>query len=70
MNSKETMVGDIIKVVIAEKYSRDRSLWVAYPLLHGPVMLLKGDDFAEGDVINARVSGVASERMVYGIVQK
>ncbi|MCJ7732143.1 B12-binding domain-containing radical SAM protein [Candidatus Bathyarchaeota archaeon] len=70
MYSKETLVGDIIKVVIAEKYSRDRSLWVAYPLLHGPVMLLKGDDFAEGDVINARVSGVASERMVYGIVQK
>jgi hypothetical protein len=38
-------------------------------MLHGPVMLLKGDDFEEGDVVNARVSGVASERMVYGIAQ-
>jgi radical SAM superfamily enzyme YgiQ (UPF0313 family) len=65
-NSKEMLVGSIIKGVIAEKYDRDSRFWVAYPMLHGPVMLLKGDGFKEGDVFEAKVSGVASERMVYG----
>jgi tRNA A37 methylthiotransferase MiaB len=69
-NSKEALVGDVVKVVVAEKYNRNQSYWVSYPMLHGPVMLLKGKDFYPGDVLNARVSGVASNRMVYGVVQE
>ena len=29
-------------------------------------MLLKGDGYKAGDVLMTRISGVASERMVYG----
>ena len=57
-----------MKVVVAERYDRDPRFWVAYPMLHGPVMLLRGDDLRGGDVVLTRVIDVASDRMVYGTV--
>ena len=64
------MVGEKLQVVVAERYDRDPRFWVAYPLLHGPVMLVKGDKLDEGDVVLTRVIDVASDRMVYGMVQR
>jgi radical SAM superfamily enzyme YgiQ (UPF0313 family) len=66
MDRKETLVGDRVNVVIAERYYRDSRYWVAYPMFHGPVMLLSGKDFEKGAVVTAKISGIASDRMVYG----
>lgn len=68
MSKKEALIGDIVKVVVAERYDRDQRFWIAYPLKHGPVMLLSGNNYAEGDVVTARITDIASERMVYGVI--
>jgi radical SAM superfamily enzyme YgiQ (UPF0313 family) len=64
---KDRLVEKIIKVVVAEKYFKDKNFWISYPMLHGPVMLLEADNVEEGDVLTAKVTGVASDRMVYGV---
>ena len=64
LETKGDLVGKKLRVVIAEPYDRDRRYFVAYPMLHGPVVLLAGD-FQKGDVIDVVVTGIASERMVY-----
>jgi radical SAM superfamily enzyme YgiQ (UPF0313 family) len=67
--SKEELVGKTFKVVVANKYDRDRRFWVAYPMLHGPVVLVEGVDMDQGEVVDVRITGVASARMVYGRVK-
>jgi hypothetical protein len=37
-------------------------------MLHGPVVLVKDNDIDAGDVRLVKITGVASERMVYGRV--
>jgi hypothetical protein len=39
---------------------------VAYPLKHGPVVLIESPEHIEGRVIDVKVTGVASERIVRG----
>ncbi len=68
MGSKEDLVGERLKTVVAERYDRNRGFWVTYPLLHGPVVLVRAENIAEGDVLHVKISGIASERMVYGEV--
>jgi len=68
MTRKEDLVGQRMQVVVAERYDRDPRFWVAYPMLHGPVMLLRGDNLRGGDIVSTRVIEVASDRMVYGTV--
>ena len=68
MGQKQELVGDRVKVVVAERYDRDQRFWVAYPMLHGPVVLVNSDNIGAGDVILVEITGVASERMVYGMV--
>ena len=68
MGQKQELVWDRVKVVVAERYDRDQRFWVAYPMLHGPVVLVKSDNIAAGDVRLVEITGVASERMVYGMV--
>ena len=65
MGSKEELVGRTLKVVVANRYDRDRNYSVAYPMLHGPVVLIKGGDFDGGKVLRVIITGVASHRMVY-----
>jgi radical SAM superfamily enzyme YgiQ (UPF0313 family) len=65
---KEALIGAKIRVVIAERYDRDQQFTVAYPLYHGPVVLLKAQNLIEGTVLDVTVIGVASNRMVYGTV--
>jgi len=64
LDAKRGLIGGRLRVIVAEPYEKDHRYYVAYPMLHGPVALLKGD-FQEGEVIDVDVTGVASERMVY-----
>ena len=66
---KEDLVSETLRVVIAEAYDRDPRLHVAYPMLHGPVVLVEGAEGLEGEVVEAVVSGVVSDRMVRGSMQ-
>ena len=60
------LLGTEIDVVIAEPYDRDRSFHVAYPMLHGPVVLVDGVDGKAGEVLRVVVEGVVSDRMIRG----
>ena len=66
LGSKEELIGQTVKVVVANRYDRDRRYWVAYPMLHGPVVLVEAKEMDQGEVIDVKISDVASERMVYG----
>lgn len=63
---KKRLVGTFLKVVMAEPYNRDRSFTVAYPLYHGPVVLVKGGKDQIGKVAIIIVNRVVSERLVEG----
>ena len=64
LDRKEDLVGQSMEVVVAERYDKDPRSWVAYPLQHGPVMLLDEVDLTEGDVVKVKVIDVESDRMV------
>lgn len=61
---KEAMVGQRLRVVAAEPYDRDPRYMVAYPLRHGPVVLLEGAEGHVGEILDAKVVEAASDRMV------
>ena len=63
---KDELVGRRLRVVVAEPYDRDRRLHVAYPMLHGPVVLVEGAEGLSGEVVEVVVTGVVSDRMVQG----
>ena len=63
---KEDLLDTEIDVVIAEPYDRDRRFYIAYPMLHGPVVLVEGADMSAGDVFRVVVEEVVSDRMVRG----
>jgi radical SAM superfamily enzyme YgiQ (UPF0313 family) len=66
MSAKESMVGNIIRVVVAERYDKNRRLLVTYPLKHGPVVLIESPESLEGRIIDVEVTGIVSERIVNG----
>jgi radical SAM superfamily enzyme YgiQ (UPF0313 family) len=68
LSAKEALIGEKIRVVVAESYDRDPSYTIAYPLYHGPVVLLKAQNLSEGTVLDVMLTGVASNRMVYGAI--
>lgn len=63
---KKEMVGKRLKVVLAEPYQRNRRLRVAYPLDHGPVVLLEVEEGDIGEILEIAVTKVLSDRMVEG----
>jgi len=67
---KEELVGRRVRVIIAEQYERDNNFLVAYPLKHGPVVLVEGAEGLVGDVVEVAVSGVVSDRMVMGRLRR
>lgn len=64
--SKNELVGDRLKVVVANQYDRDRNYSVAYPMLHGPVVLVENGSLEPGSVHVVKITGVVSDRMVKG----
>jgi radical SAM superfamily enzyme YgiQ (UPF0313 family) len=63
---KEEMIGEQIRVVVAEPYDRDRRFSVAYPMLHGPVVLVEGVEGMDGEIVEVTVSRVVSNRIIEG----
>ncbi|MBS7619288.1 B12-binding domain-containing radical SAM protein [Candidatus Bathyarchaeota archaeon] len=60
MRMKEALVGKIIRVVVSEHYKRDPRKYIAYPMLHGPVVLLEAVEGLERRILDAKiVSGIA-----------
>jgi radical SAM superfamily enzyme YgiQ (UPF0313 family) len=68
LSAKEALIGEKMRVVVAERYDRDSRYTVAYPLYHGPVILLEAQNLSEGTVLDVMLTGVASNRMVYGAI--
>jgi radical SAM superfamily enzyme YgiQ (UPF0313 family) len=64
---KQDLLGTSMKVVVAELYNRDPAYSVAYPLFHGPVVLIQGR-YTSGEVFSVRVDKILTERMVQGVV--
>ena len=63
---KEKLIGTRIKAVIAEPYLKDNRFHVAYPMLHGPVVLVQRALGMEGEVVDVEISGMVTERIVIG----
>ena len=63
---KENLVGQTVRVVIAERYRKNKRFHVAYPLYHGPVVLVEGFEGSEGSVVDVEIVGIVSDRMVRG----
>lgn len=61
--ARRGLVGQRIWVVAAERYRGDPERWVAYPLKHGPVVLV-GGALREGALVQVRVTGLLGRRMV------
>jgi tRNA-2-methylthio-N6-dimethylallyladenosine synthase len=67
---KDELVDRMVRVIIAEQYERDSNFLVAYPLRHGPVVLVEGAEDLVGDVVEIAVSGVVSDRIVMGRLRR
>jgi radical SAM superfamily enzyme YgiQ (UPF0313 family) len=65
-DKKESLLGSRMKVVIAEQYDRDKNYLVAYPMSHGPVVLIEGDTNLVRKIVSVEIVELASERIVYG----
>ena len=65
---KKKLIGDRIRVVIAEVYRRNPQFHVAYPMQHGPVVLVKSEKITTGMVLCVEITNVISDRMVEGII--
>ena len=68
LKSKENLIGKRVKAVVAEPYSRNRGLLVAYPMLHGPVILIDNEKGLIGKVVDVTITDIQSERTVRGTV--
>ena len=66
MRLKEDLRGEKLRVVIAEPFERDKRYHVAYPMLHGPVVLVDGATGLAGEVVDVEIVGVVSDRIVRG----
>lgn len=64
--AKVKLLGKIIDVVIASQYPRNKRYLVAYPLKHGPVVLIKASKNFIGCIARVRITKVVSDRIVVG----
>ncbi|RJS90242.1 radical SAM protein [Candidatus Bathyarchaeota archaeon] len=63
---KKELLGRRLRVVLASSYDRDRRFTVAYPLRHGPVVLVQGGQELVGRTAEVIVRRVVSDRLVEG----
>ena len=61
---KTAMIGSRLRVVVAERYDRDNRYLVAYPLKHGPVVLIESSKPIESKILEVEVTDLASDRML------
>jgi radical SAM superfamily enzyme YgiQ (UPF0313 family) len=62
--SKMNLIGKRIKAVVAEPYRKKRDFLVAYPMKHGPVILIDYVEGLIGNVVDLVVTDIQSDRMV------
>jgi len=63
---KFKIVGSTVRAIIAGRYHKNPSLLIGYPLMHGPVILVKGNSNLIGKLCNIRIMRVISDRLVEG----
>jgi radical SAM superfamily enzyme YgiQ (UPF0313 family) len=66
---KEKLVGSTIRVVVSETYSNDHTFHVAYPMHHGPVVLVKNAEKLVGEIVDVLISEIVSDRIVRGEIK-
>lgn len=63
---KKQLIGHRFKAVLAEPYKKNRKFFVAYPMLHGPVVLVEREGCKAGEIIDIEVENIISDRLVKG----
>jgi len=66
VRSKRALIGKRLKAIVASPYHKDKSLLVAYPIKHGPVVLIKRRNSLIGRLIKVEITNVVSDRLVKG----
>ena len=65
---KRSLVGKLIKAIVAGKHPHKKGFLIAYPQKHGPVILLQGSSKLVGHKVVARIEKVINDRVVIGSV--
>jgi radical SAM superfamily enzyme YgiQ (UPF0313 family) len=68
--AKNRLLNKKMKVIISEKYLRDKRYNVAYPMYHGPVVLVKTEDKLIGRITDVKIVGTLSDRIVEGVLTR
>ncbi|KSW11784.1 hypothetical protein CF15_02960 [Pyrodictium occultum] len=63
--AKKRMIGWKLRAIVVARHPRLHR-WVAYPLHHGPVVLLEEEGLEPGDIVDVRITGVYSDRIIEG----
>ena len=63
---KMELKGKVLEAIVVGKYHKNRKYSVAYPIPHGPVILLKNADKYYGFKVKVKIVDVISERLVEG----
>ncbi len=67
--AKRRLIGQRMNAIVAGVHPRYRRP-LAYPIPHGPVLLLEDRGLELGEIVEARVTGVRGDRMVEAVVVK
>ncbi len=70
LEAKNRLLNKKMKVIISEKYGRDKRYNVAYPLYHGPVVLVRTADELIGQITDVKILRTLSDRMVEGVLTR
>ncbi len=65
-SKKELLLGRILRVVVACKHPKKRGYLIAYPLHHGPVVLIRASSSFVGTIVDVRIVNVISDRVIEG----
>jgi len=68
MSRKTELLNKVLRVVIACKHPKKRGYLVAYPLHHGPVVLVRASITFIGAIVDAKITNVINDRLVEGRV--
>ncbi len=65
---KRELLNRVIRAVIASSYPKKRGYVVAYPLLHGPTIVIRASRNYIGAVVDVKIVKVVSDRLVEGML--
>jgi len=67
-HAKRRLLGTILKSVIASRYPKRRGYLVAYPILHGPTIIVRTSSSNIGRIAYIKIVRVVSDRLVEGTI--